>query len=166
MKTTVLSVGHTPTQPTSYLEPIRIERTLPTDPETVFSALTLGHKMDQWFLSRCQTDPRRFGRFELRWESVQNPAQNYSRYGEFLEFDPGNKLRFTWRGIHLDGRPTQTVVTIWLRPTPKGCSLLLIHRGWQVGAAWDGCRERHASSWTFFLDNLVRNSQKITEPNC
>ena len=156
MKTIIHSTTHTHARPTSFLEPIRIERTITASPQRVFTALTCSTEMEKWFFSRCVTAPKRFGRFELRWESLSSPSFNDCRYGDYLEFEHPKKLRFTWRGVHILGKPTQTSVSIWLSPSDHGCTLLLIHRGWQTGSGWRRRRDEHESQWRFFLENLAR----------
>ena len=120
-------------------------------PQQVFEALTNADRLQRWFVSRAETDPRPGGSFQFAWEFA-DAAQNGKQQGRFVELVPGQKVSYTW-----EARPAPaelTTVTFSVAPEAGGSRVSLAHTGFGTGEAGQKARDYHAGPWDFYLSNL------------
>lgn len=123
---------------------IKVIRTIQAPPQEVFDALQYECRLREWLCHKAYTEPRKGGRFEIRWRS-------YEARGVFTAFAPPRTLAFTWQGIN---DPGETQVKITLKPSEAGTRLTLSHSGWGSGKKWAGFAETAEREWGKVLDNL------------
>ena len=120
-------------------------------PAAVFEALTSADRLQHWFLSRAETDPRPGGPFRFAWDFA-DAAQNGTQQGKFLEVAPDKKVSYTW-----EAKPAPaplTTVTFMLMPEADGTRVSLSHTGFGAGEDGKMVRDHHAGPWDFYLANL------------
>jgi uncharacterized protein YndB with AHSA1/START domain len=125
--------------------------TVKAPPQTVYEALTAAGRLQQWFMSRAETDPRPGGPFTFAWEFA-DAAQNGKQQGRFVELVPGQKVSYTWQA-----RPAPaelTTVSFTLAPEGDGTRVHLAHTGFGTGQDGEAARDQHAGPWDFYLSNL------------
>ena len=125
--------------------------TIQAPPAAVYAALTEAGRLQGWFLSRAETDPRPGGALRFDWE-FGNAAQNGKQQGKFLETEPDRKVSYTW-----EARPAPaplTTVTFTLAPEGDGTRVSLAHTGFGTGDEGQAARDHHAGPWDFYLSNL------------
>lgn len=123
---------------------IKVVRTIQAAPHEVFDALQYACRLREWLCHKACTEPRKGGRFEIRWRS-------YTARGVFIAFAPPKTLAFTWQGAN---DPGETQVKITLKPLEAGTKLVLSHSGWGSGKKWAGFAETAEREWGKVLDNL------------
>jgi uncharacterized protein YndB with AHSA1/START domain len=89
-------------------------------------------------------DPQPGGRFRVVMLGENTEIEHV---GQYLELDPGRRLRFTWRSPYTGG---DSVVTVELEPARDGTRLTLVHDGLP-----DEHRRSHAGGWGQILDLLA-----------
>jgi uncharacterized protein YndB with AHSA1/START domain len=83
---------------------------------------------------------------------------NWQLRGEYLQFDPGKTLDFTWHWEHEPNRPVRTVNIHFQPKASEGCEIILTHGTYMASAEDQEERQGHIEGWTHFLGQL----QKIT----
>ncbi|MFG2845909.1 SRPBCC domain-containing protein [Kitasatospora sp. NPDC048296] len=131
-------------------ELVTLERRIAARPETVFSFFT---DRDRW-LSWMGRD----GEFSFRPDGPYrtNVTGDNHASGRFLEFDPPNRVVFTWgwETGDMPVPPGSSTVEITLRPDGDGTLLRLVHRDLPPVA-----REPHAQGWGHYLDRLTARAE-------
>ena len=125
--------------------------TVKARPAAVFEALTSAERLQRWFMSRAETDPRPGGAFKFAWDFA-DAAQNGTQQGQFLEVEPGKVVSYTWQA-----RPAPaplTTVTFTLTPEGDSTRVSLAHTGFGAGADGRAALDQHAGPWDFYLANL------------
>ena len=125
--------------------------TVNAPPPAVFEALTAADRLQRWFLSRADTDPRPGGSFNFAWDFA-DAAQNGAQLGKFVDLTPGKKVSYTW-----EAKPSPaplTLVTFTLAPDGDGTRVNLAHTGFGAGQDGQAARDHHAGPWDFYLANL------------
>jgi uncharacterized protein YndB with AHSA1/START domain len=120
-------------------------------PTVVYEALTSADRLQRWFMSRAETDPRPGGAFTFHWDFADE-AQNGTQQGQFVELVPGQKVSYTWQA-----RPAPaplTLVTFTLAPAAEGTRVSLAHTGFGEGDAGLAALNQHSGPWDFYLGNL------------
>ena len=82
---------------------------------------------------------------------VHSDGDKLRHDGKFVELVPDERIVFTWTGLD-DAVPSETRVTIELRPTASGTELTLIHEGIPTVADAEG----FTAGWEGCLDMLAR----------
>jgi uncharacterized protein YndB with AHSA1/START domain len=129
------------------MQPVRLTRVLPAAVQRVWRALTVEAELAAWFwpaeLETVATaEPRLGGCYR-----IQSTPAAMAVAGAYTCVEPPCLLAFTWRW---DGDPTETVVTVRLRPTGAGTELAVAHDGFSDREDWD----RHHTGWSHCLDRL------------
>lgn len=133
---------------------LSLTKTIAASPEDVFRAWTDPQLMGRW----CCPDPtanvdvkadlKVGGKYEI---AMDMEAGNYTAQGEYREFDPPNRVVYTWDwkdGDHRMG--VETVVTVEFVPTDGGTEVRLTHEGFPAAEAKEG----HLTGWTACLERL------------
>jgi uncharacterized protein YndB with AHSA1/START domain len=126
---------------------LTIERDYDAEPARVWSALTGGRELADWFWpprlgAGVETDPRVGGSYRIASE-----AGGMAVGGVYRAVDAPQHLSYTW---HWDGEDEETVVTVDLTPTPDGTHLRLFHAGFSDAQT----RDEHAEGWQDCLERL------------
>ncbi|MDJ0948803.1 MAG: SRPBCC domain-containing protein [Alphaproteobacteria bacterium] len=107
----------------------RLQRVLPAPPEDVFAAWTDAEDLKIWFLPgksmaepEVELDVRVGGQYRI---IMRDEDGRHEYGGEYLEIDPGRRLKFTWIGPSTHGEAT--VVTVDLKAVEGGTELTLVH---------------------------------------
>jgi uncharacterized protein YndB with AHSA1/START domain len=127
---------------------IEITKQIDSPPERVFRALTDAEKLERWFASSAESEPRTGGEYVLRFE-FEDDSRNHTYSGRYEDVTANERVRYPW-----NGRFGETTVEFVLKPGDGGTELSLLHSGW-TGQAEES-RQLHEQGWTFFLDNLDR----------
>lgn len=121
------------------------ERTIDTDPERVFSALTKQDEIAGWWTDDLSVTPEIGSLAEFR----------FTRWGagilrlEVAELDQNAKVR--WISRQVPPQWTGTSVTWQLTPVHNGTRVVFTHDGFaRVDAAYESTRR----NWQYFLDSL------------
>jgi uncharacterized protein YndB with AHSA1/START domain len=139
------------------VSPVAVVRNIRAPAARIYAALTQSEHLDKWFFTRCTTDPREGGDYEILWESTKDPDRNHRRFGRYLELVENERVRFEWRGLALDNGKPPTEVMIELSEREDGTTdLALTHTGWGASSPWFESRDQHESGWIFYVDNLAR----------
>ena len=120
-------------------------------PQVVFEALTDAGRLQHWFVSRAETDPRTGGSFKFGWE-FDDAAQNGQQQGQFAEVIPGHKVSYSWEASPAPA--PLTLVTFTLAPEGAGTRVSLTHTGFGAGEAGRTALGHHSGPWDFYLSNL------------
>jgi uncharacterized protein YndB with AHSA1/START domain len=108
---------------------LEFERTLDTDVEDLWSAVTEPERLARWF-SVCTGDLRLGG----TWQALLDDGSVYAT-GSVIECDPPRSFVTTWHAI--EEQPTTLRISV--EPAPDGARLLLRHEGVQsiyYGPGW------------------------------
>jgi uncharacterized protein YndB with AHSA1/START domain len=107
----------------------------------VFEMLTQASGLREWFCVYAYTEPRKSGRWQIRWRS------GVLAYGTYTRFIPSQKVAFTWNVV---GEPGENQVQIALKEVDGATRVVLSH--------WDIRRAANMKSieleWSASLDNL------------
>ena len=117
----------------------------------VVEALTSADKLQRYFPTRVETDPRAGGPFRFAWEFA-DASQNGTQIGKFLDVSPETRVSYTW-----EAKPAPaplTTVTFTLAPEGDGTRVGLAHTGFGAGEEGKAARDHHAGPWDFYLANL------------
>jgi uncharacterized protein YndB with AHSA1/START domain len=134
---------------------LTVQREFAVGPAILYQAWTAG--FDRWFaapgtvLMRPEVDAAFFFETEFKQEG-QRVAQRHPHYGRFLRLNVDRLVELTWVTGAGGTDGAETVVTVELHPTERGCRLELRHTGFAEERACD----RHRQAWPFVLDQLER----------
>ena len=120
-------------------------------PAAVFEALSSADRLQRWFLTRAETDPRPGGSFKFAWD-FDDAAQNGTQQGKFVELTPNKKVSYTWQASPAPAPLTE--VAFMLTPEGAGTRVSLAHTGFGAGAEGKTARDHHSGPWDFYLANL------------
>ena len=127
---------------------LTLEADLPVPPSTVFDYLVTPDLLIRWWPPQVEVDARPGGGYVMSW-----PNQGWHLRGEFTDFDPGNRVAFTWHWDHEPDLPTR-LVSIHLEPTATGTLMRLIHGAYGQDAIEQADRASHREGWLHFLGRL------------
>jgi uncharacterized protein YndB with AHSA1/START domain len=135
------------------------ERHVAASPDAVFRALTDAASVSSWLGIPATIELAVGGRFELLFDTEQEPGLQGSEGCQILAFAPDSMLAFTWNSPPSlpDLRERHTFVVIQLRPTDTGTELELVHAGHGHGDRWDENRRYFERAWALVLDALTRH---------
>jgi uncharacterized protein YndB with AHSA1/START domain len=131
---------------------IEITKEIAAPPETVFRALTDPNELSRWWTSSADSDPRRGGAFDYRFEFEEQTEQrrDHSYSGTYRDVVENERVVYPW-----GSRLGETEVEVTLQPSGDGTKLRLVHRGWGDGGEWPAAVKMHEEGWAFFLGNLA-----------
>lgn len=124
-------------------------------PERVFDAWLDPEKISKWMFGpdirdeeiiRLETDPQEGGIFSYM---VRRGDNVLNHLGKYLEIDRPHKLVFTW-GVESESED-ESVVSIEIASTEKGCRLILTH---DLDPKWADYTDRTKEGWNTMLDKL------------
>jgi uncharacterized protein YndB with AHSA1/START domain len=110
---------------------VQIEREVvfPADPDEVWEALTDPERLEEWFATEVELDPRPGGEGVFRW------GDGDERHAVVREAEPGERLVFDWDD---EGR-----VVLELEEIEGGTRLHVI----ETSPEWSTALELHALAW-------------------
>lgn len=96
----------------------RVSRTIEATREMVFEMLTQASGLREWFCVHAFTEPRKGGRWHIRWRS------GVLAHGVYTRFIPSQNIAFTWNVV---GEPGENHVQIVLKEGDGATRLALTH---------------------------------------
>lgn len=124
---------------------------LESPPEKVFEALTTAQSLEGFFADKAEFERTLGGQWRMVGDSSAN---NTEGSGTVLAWEPPHLVRLEWNWHRDDLHPTE--VTYRLLPHEKGSLLVVHHRGWGSGAAWDSEHANHSESWPKVIASLAK----------
>jgi uncharacterized protein YndB with AHSA1/START domain len=128
---------------------VEITKEIAALPETVFRALTDADELSRWWTSGADSDARKGGAFEYRFEFPDQPERDHTYSGTYDVLETNARVAYPWSY----GAGT-TKVDVTLGPSGDGTQLRLVHTGWPEGAEGAESVRIHEEGWRFFLENL------------
>lgn len=119
-----------------------------TAPDELFVYLVDPALIVQWWPETAEIDPRPGGSYAFRW-----PSQNWTLFGDIVEYEPGQKLSYTWQWEHEPDLP-QRLVEIELEPDGDGSRLRITQGTYSDSEVDQTDRQSHIDGWAFFLGRL------------
>jgi len=144
----------TDTNPTTTIEPVVKEISVPLAPERAFALFTDGvagwwplrtHSVAREEAVSCRFEPRVGGRL---LETAADGSEHV--WGTLLEWAPPARLVLSWH----PGRPPETAqeVSVTFSAEGDGTRLRLVHRGWErLAEVAPGERDSYDSGWDYVL---------------
>ena len=133
---------------------LKFQRTVNAPPAEVFRAFTHPTALRDWLCNAAQTDARKGGRLYLWWDD------GYYADGVFTEFEPGQKLAFSWDGMGEPG-PMRIHVSFTAKngrsasqPSGEGTVVTVKHGGIGTGSKWADTLRAFERAWPMSLENL------------
>lgn len=117
-------------------------------PRSLFDHFTVPELLTRWWPQAAVTEPWSGGSYRLSW-----PAMDWVLYGEYTQFDPGERLSFTWLWEHEPDLPMR-LVEIVFEPEGDGSRLTLTHGTYSDNERDQEDRQSHLDGWTHFLGQL------------
>ncbi len=141
---------------------LRVVRTLPASPETVFEAWTSRKFLERWICPdpgahvHAEIDLRAGGRYSIRMETADGPFTVFGTYldvgAPYRPVEPPYRLVFTWDWKEEPHEMrTDTLVKVDFVAVEGGTEIRLIHEGFPASSARDG----HEQGWGISLDRLA-----------
>jgi len=121
-------------------------------PLELFDCFTRPELLVQWWPQQAETDQRQGGSFKLSW-----PAMDWQMNGEYIHYEPGHRLEFTWRWTHLPELP-ERLVEIDFSPENNGSRIVLRHSRYTQDPRDQEDRQSHLDGWMNFLSRLQQLS--------
>jgi uncharacterized protein YndB with AHSA1/START domain len=135
---------------------VRLHRVLPVKPDKLFRAFTEADALAQWlppygFTAKVhEMDARQGGTFRMSFTNFTN-GQSHAFGGEYLEFEPNKRLRYTDR-FDDPNLPGEIIVTVDLKPVSAGTELNIEQAGIPDAIPVEMCH----LGWQDSLDKLAR----------
>lgn len=123
-------------------------------PEQLFAQWTEPALLTQWWPQEAEIEPCAGGAYHLAW-----PRQDWHLVGDYIAFEPGACLAFTWRWRHEPEQPTRYVVVSFATHGAgegggSGSRLTVTHSLYGEGNAEQEQRQSHYDGWMHFLARL------------
>jgi len=138
MNTTATNAGNATATNT-----VRLHRVLRASPDNVFKAFVTPEAMARWMPPRGYTgnvhamDARAGGTWRMSFTEFAT-GQSHAFGGEYVEFEPGKRLRHTDRFDDPDLKGTMTT-TVTFRKVPTGTELTIVQEGIPDVIPLDAC---------------------------
>lgn len=116
--------------------------------EELFAYFTQPALLVQWWPQAATIEPEVGGHYRLSW-----PAMNWHLSGEYTDFEPGQRLGFTWQWEYAPDMPGRQV-DILLSPLAQGSQLKLTHSPYSDNERDQIDRQSHLDGWNHFLARL------------
>jgi len=152
---------------------VRVERILHAPPDRVFRAFLEPDLLRQWIapsdlhVDQVTVDPRVGGRIDV-WHS-RNGVSTGKFEGVFVKIDPPRELVYCWAFVgtepEKEGEYFDTLVTIRLRPEPKGRThVYVVHEKLEeLKRGAPHVYVRLVPGWTECLGNLELAARELPE---
>jgi uncharacterized protein YndB with AHSA1/START domain len=136
---------------------LRLERLIPSTPETLFALWTEPARLLQWWapdgyeLSVHALDTRPGG----HWRTIlrRPDGSKLAMSGVYRIVEPPKRLTFTWAWDDESGvRGHETEVTVNFEATPGGTRLVLVQQRFESQQA----RDNHTIGWSACFDRLAK----------
>ena len=125
-------------------------------PTQAFAACTTPELITQWWPQEAEIEPKLGGHYRLRW-----PSMNWELFGQFTEFEPGERLGYTWNWAHQPDLSTR-IVTIDFEPLATGSKVIVQHGIYGDSAVEQEDRQGHIDGWVYFLGRLQELNPALT----
>jgi uncharacterized protein YndB with AHSA1/START domain len=120
-------------------------------PNALFRHLTEPDLVTKWWPPTAVSDPRLGGKFIYTW-----PESNWTLRGEYIAFDPGRHVSFSWCWDHEPVEHGNQIVDMWIEPYLEDGSLLGIFHGKFAETELDqAARQGIAEGWIHFCMHLA-----------
>lgn len=117
-------------------------------PDVLFDYWTKPDLICQWWPQQAEIEPREGGAYHFSW-----PKMGWSLRGQYVNFDIGRSLNFTWRWDH-QTTPLRHV-EITFDSLPNGGTQITLTHGFYTDSAEDQEeRAGHIEGWIHFLGRL------------
>lgn len=117
-------------------------------PDVLFDYWTKPDLICQWWPQQAEIEPREGGAYHFSW-----PKMGWSLRGQYVNFDIGRSLNFTWRWDH-QTTPLRHV-EITFDALPNGGTQITLTHGFYTDSAEDQEeRAGHIEGWIHFLGRL------------
>lgn len=129
-----------------------IETQFPSStPEQVFSHWTQPELLARWWGPQMENEPEIGGKYHIAW-----PSMNWHLRGRYLEFEPGQRLVFTWKWDHDAPEDMLRQVELHFESLgEQGTKLTLVHGPYKDTPEDLALRnEHHLAGWQHFLPRL------------
>ena len=123
--------------------PVHVEHDLSGDPDAVFEWFVDPVLLTRWWPSEAETDPVVGGRSRMHWV-----GPDVTLRGEYVEVEPGERLRFTWHWDH-DTQLAPRGVDVVFAASARGTLVSVTH---ECGSEEEGVG--YVDGWTHFLAQL------------
>jgi uncharacterized protein YndB with AHSA1/START domain len=120
----------------------------------LFAYFTRPALLTEWWPPTAVLEPRPGGRYAFTW-----PAMDWTLSGEYLVFEPEQRLLFTCRWRHEPDLPERRVEIV-VSNLDQGSQLQLTHEAYGDSEREQADRQSHLEGWTHFLERLWSASQK------
>lgn len=119
-------------------------------PDRVFEFFTVSEKLEMWWGSGCEVDPRPGGIYKVEFLGGMQVVR-----GEFVEVEPPHRIVHTWGWEGKDSlvAPGESRVEITLDASGAGTLVKLRHTGLKGTAGF------HSFGWEYYLPRLVMVGQ-------
>lgn len=117
-------------------------------PLALFDYFTMPELLAHWWPPEATIEGRPGGSYHLYW-----PAMNWELYGEYSQFEPGQRLAFSWQWRHEPDLPTRQV-NIQIAAVAQGSRLTLTHNRYDQSERDQADRQSHIDGWYYFLAKL------------
>jgi uncharacterized protein YndB with AHSA1/START domain len=120
-------------------------------PQEVFDYWTKPELLCKWWPKEAAIDARVGGTYHLSW-----PAMNWHLRGQYIHFEPGKHLAFTWKWDHDEEGIMVREVSLSFEPLPdQGTKLILTHGPYTDSEEDQVVRiEHHLAGWQHFIPRL------------
>lgn len=134
---------------------VKVIKDFNTSPKRVFDAWLDPSTLSRWMFGPDVRDeeiislkhnPQPGGTFSY---VVQRGDEEIDHKGTYREIDRPRRLVFTW-GVDIEAGD-ESVVTITIESTEKGCRLTLVH---DMDPKWEEYRDRTEEGWSYMLGKL------------
>lgn len=120
------------------------------EPRSLFDYWVKSDLLTQWWPQEAEIDGRDGGAYHLSW-----PSMNWNLRGEYLIFDPGKTLQFTWKWDTDPPDVPHPTVSLSFEPIFNGGTrLTLTHAPYDDSLESQEARTGHQEGWTYFLTKL------------
>jgi uncharacterized protein YndB with AHSA1/START domain len=114
--------------------------------------------LTQWWPKEAEVIPGKGGTYKFSW-----PSMGWVLEGKYLEFEPGEKLGFTWKWNHEPDRPG-LYVELRFSDAPNGGTLLHIGQGTYTDSPQSQeDRQGHIEGWIHFCMLLAGLKEGIQD---
>ena len=115
------------------------------DADDVFQFWVNPALLQTWWPSSAQVEPHVGGSYEFQW-----PQMDWVLRGEYVEFDPPDRLAFTWHWDH-ESLP-ERLVTVDFETLDEETLVTVTHGSYTLEDEEE--RNGHSDGWLHFLEKL------------
>lgn len=129
---------------------VKVTATFPQfKPAELFRYWVEPQLLPKWWSPEAEIVPQMGGAYHLAWQSM-----NWHLRGQYIAFEPGKRLAFTWKWDHEPDLPTREV-DVRFEAAPDGSTILTVTHGHYSDSEVDQeDRQSHLDGWMHFLAQL------------